>query len=655
MRTPLSVYVLYHTENKEGSRIYSELYSLLCRDVNNPFLDGLDIPVYFVTGNDEKIIKGDLSATKKKLFLVFIDINMFCSEKWASYIKELTNKVDDNTLVVGVKQYRHSFSINKKLGETQSIVVDINANKDHILMFEGNNWAYFTTQLYDLLIRFISNKEAKQSLSIFISHSKRDRANKGELMAKEVRDFLYSDTKLNSFFDVHDILDGYKFGDQITTKIGSCSLLILFTDTYSSREWCRKEALIAKDKHIPIVAVFMLDGNVDRVFPYIGNVPSTVFDGDWRKVINLLLRTMLDQSVEAVMLEEDCDENTEFLPYPPEAYNMSLLKDETRKLLYPEPPLGNEELDVLKHICEKMHRNIVFCTPMSHLTENINLGQKNIAISISESTDLPALGIGEELYKDLTIEITRHLLKANGKLIYGGDLRTKGYTELFKELSNQYGQLEKAETDVIYIQNYLSWPLFNNVTLEQKADYLNSRIKLVASDVGEYVQPHEISDYLPPSSLENRLKWASSLSKMRCQMVENSIARIVVGGKTKGFTGYMAGVVEECKIALESKQPVFIVGAFGGAAHMLSEVFEKKAYSKSLLDKANEYDNYKELYDWCEKNDRHINYEFFDSISITDLNNGLTEVENTVLFHSVDVIEIVSLILKGLNNINNNA
>ena len=73
-----------------------------------------------------------------------------------------------------------------------------------------------------------------------------------------------------------------------------------------------------KDKHIPIVAVFMLDGNVDRVFPYIGNVPSTVFDGDWRKVINLLLRTMLDQSVEAVMLEEDCDENTEFLPYPPE-------------------------------------------------------------------------------------------------------------------------------------------------------------------------------------------------------------------------------------------------------------------------------------------------------------------------------------------------
>lgn len=655
MKTPLSVYALYHAENKEGKRIYSELYSLLCRDVKNPFSDGLDIPVYFVTGDDKQIVKGNLSATNKKLFLVFIDINMFCSEKWASYIKELTDKADDNTLVVGVKQYRHSFSINKKLGETQSIVVDINADKDHILMFEGDNWARFTTQLFDLLIRFISDKEAKESLSVFISHSKRDQANKGELMAKEVRSFLYSDTKLNSFFDVHDILDGYKFGDQIKAKAGSCSLLILFTETYSSREWCRIEALIAKEKHIPIVAVFMLDGNVDRVFPYIGNIPSTTFDGDWRKVINLLLRTMLGQCIETAMLKEDCDENTEFLPYPPEAYNMSLLKGRTRKLLYPEPPLGNEELNVLKHICEKMNHNIVFCTPMSHLTENINLNQKNIAISISDSSDLPALGIGEELYKDLTIEITRHILKANGKLVYGGDLRAKGYTELFKELSNQYGQLEKAETDVDYIQNYLSWPLFNNVTLEQKADYLNSRIKLVSAEVGEYVQSHEVSDYLPPSSLENRLKWASSLTKMRNQMVETSVARIIVGGKTKGFTGYMAGIVEECKIALEGKQPVFIVGAFGGAAHILSEVFEKNADSKSLLNMANEYDNYKELYVWCEKNDRHINYEFFDGITIADLNNGLTEEENAVLFHSVDIIEIVSLILKGLNNTINNA
>ena len=71
------------------------------------------------------------------------------------------------------------------------------------------------------------------------------------------------------------------------------------------------------------------------------------------------------------------------------------------------------------------------------------------------------------------------VLKANGRLLYGGDLRNKGYTELFKDLSCQYGQREKAEVDVIYIKNYLSWPIFNEITLEQKANYLSSRIELL--------------------------------------------------------------------------------------------------------------------------------------------------------------------------------
>ena len=38
-------------------------------------------------------------------------------------------------------------------------------------------------------------------------------------------------------------------------------------------------------------------------------------------------------------------------------------------------------------------------------------------------------------------------------------------------------------------------------------------------------------------------------------------------------------------------------------------------------------------------------------IKISDLNNGLSEEENKTLFHSVDIMEIVSLVLKGLKNI----
>ena len=54
MKTPLSVHALFHTANIEGQKIYSELYKLLCRDIDNPFSDGLDIPVYYATGNRKK-------------------------------------------------------------------------------------------------------------------------------------------------------------------------------------------------------------------------------------------------------------------------------------------------------------------------------------------------------------------------------------------------------------------------------------------------------------------------------------------------------------------------------------------------------------------------------------------------------------------------
>lgn len=49
---PLSVYALFHSKNPEGQKIYTELYSLLCRDINNPFMDGLDIPVFYASGVD---------------------------------------------------------------------------------------------------------------------------------------------------------------------------------------------------------------------------------------------------------------------------------------------------------------------------------------------------------------------------------------------------------------------------------------------------------------------------------------------------------------------------------------------------------------------------------------------------------------------------
>lgn len=656
MKTPLSVHALFHKDNSEGQRIYKELYKLLCRDIDNPFSDGLDIPVYYATGDEDTQIKLANSNSIKRVILLFIDVNMFCSQVWREKITELSEQKDANTLIVGVKQYRHAFSINKKLGEIQSIVVDPN-DVEHILLFENDNWDIFTTQLFDLLIRFVKGNEDKRPITVFISHSKQGngapKSKDGENTAKAVRDFLYSDTKLNSFFDVHDILDGYKFGEQIKSHAGNCSLLILFTDSYSTREWCRIEAITAKENHVPIVAVFMMQGNVDRLFPYIGNIPSTVFDGDWRRVINLLLRTTLDQAVESALLSLEVNATTEYLPYPPEAFTMSLLKPETKKVLYPEPPLGNEELEVLGRIANTMSRDIIFCTPMSHAAEGFNLQERQIGISVAESADLENFGIGEEMFKDLIIELTRHVLKANGHLVYGGDLRKKGYTELFRDLARQYGQKEKAEADVQYISNYLHWPEYNNISREQEAEYLASRINLKKAPPGEAVPEDENDIYVPRYSIETNLKWATSLTQMRLESIGESDARIICGGKTIGFAGIMPGIAEEFMIAYNAKKPIYLIGGFGGCSHVIAKILEGKTYGKELLDTATTVDEYKQFYEWSNANNHKIDYSFFDKINIEELNNGLKPEDNLRLLHSVDIAEVVSLVLSGLKEIFN--
>ena len=364
-----------------------------------------------------------------------------------------------------------------------------------------------------------------------------------------------------------------------------------------------------------------------------------------------MLRTALDQCNESALLKEEEDDHTEYLPYPPEAFNLTTIKTTTTKLLYPEPPLGNEELRVLKGICNKINPDISFATPISHLIDNANFKEAKIGISVSDSPNLQELGIGKEMFKDLTIELSRHILKANGRMIYGGNLDKDGFTTLFRDLSYQYGQKEKADSNVEYFDNYLSWPLYNNVTTSVRAKFINSRINLIFATPGDKVHKSEYGDYIKPTTLELRLKYASSLTSMRKQMIESSVARIIVGGKVSGFSGYMAGVVEEFKLSVENSHPVFVVGGFGGAAQMIAQLLEGNVTSNCFLNNALEDPKYKELYEWCELNGEYIHYEVLDTFNFDILNNGLSEEENIRLLHSVDIIEIVSLILKGLKNI----
>jgi len=637
MIAPLSVYVLYHSDNKEGREIFERLYKLLCRDAGNPFFDGLDIPVYFSSGTDAKAINAiDFSRAENTVILLLIDQKMYISEAWRNVVKDIPNT--SNVWLCPISQYQYAFDFSGRTEYQQFISLKTYSVLD--------NWQEFKTRLFDYLIRSLS-ADPKKKLKIFISHSKRDKDNLGRVNAENLRDYLRKETKGDSFYDVNDIVDGFRFDKQIESAIKDSLLIVLFTNTYSSREWCRRELLTAKKYKIPAIAVFMVNGDIDRVFPYIGNIPSTIYNGDWRPVLNLLFRTALDQYHELLLLGKLSDAGTSVLPFSPEAFSLSIVDGAKKKVLYPEPPLGPEEIEILQAI----RSDTKFYTPMQYLAKDVDLKGKKVAISVSESDDFDSLGLSQAILKDLTVELSRHILIAKGRMVYGGDLRQEGYTELFKDLSYQYGQFEKTDSSHVYFDNYLSWPITTKLTEDIVADYAHNRVNLVkVAHAAECEGVVNLAEFLPPVGDSNLYLWGQSLSKMRATMETAISARIIVGGRTKGFKGKMAGLLEEFKIAKDNHHPIYLVGGFGGIAGMLCAAIRKEIPSQAFLEEACKHDYYESLLKYYASKGQPVDYSWIDSITEDDLNNGLKPDENIRLFSTTNIMEIVSLVLKGLSN-----
>lgn len=643
MKTPLSVHVIYNEKCKDGAKAYREIYKLLCRDSRDPFSDGLDIPVYPVVTSDTHPIQPlHTERSIKSFVLLLIDENMYRSDESRRNVAELIKKEQTGELVIyPVSLCKYAFEFDNDLQYKQFISLKTSSVLD--------NWDEFQTRLFDALIRYLVDK-GNNKIRIFISHSKKDMDNIGEVRAMELRDYLRSKTKLDSFFDVNDIIDGDRFDKQIEAGVDNALLLILFSSTYSSREWCRREALMAKEKSVPTVAVFLINKDVDRIYPYIGNMPSAYYADDWRPIVNLLLRTALDQYYEKELLFGISANNdtTQVLPYPPEAYSFSILDPDKQCVLYPEPPLGEEELTVL----EKIQPQTKFVTPMQYTTQHIDLHNINIAISISESDNLIELGLSKECIDDLMVEITRHLLISKAKMVYGGDLRQMGYTELFKDLAFQYGAFEKSRNDVMYFTDFVAWPLYTLIPEDTHDDYRHSRVDLKFVDPVEFPDI-DVSKFLCPDSTDNQYIWAENLTKMREEMEKITSCRIIAGGKTSGFKGKMAGVLEEFVIARRKGHPVYIVGGYGGCAQLLSEVCIGKKSADEFLRIASESSSYTALLDKYESLGNPVDYNEVKEYAQIEklLDNGLTLEENLILFQSVNIMEIVSLILKGLKNI----
>ncbi|MNU46044.1 TIR domain protein [compost metagenome] len=382
-KSPLSIYIIWHPDFKEGQEIAKFLYSSFCRDYNKPLNRSLGIPVYFRTEpNENGLIKEiDFEESEYNAIVPLINEHFTTDENYKTYIESLSDKcskIGSSSKIYPIAFTKGAYMFSNKLSKINFIRADKVENETCTSGRKSNLNAILHISLLHEFCRLLLNmKKASDEVDtldystapvkLFISHSKHDESKSDAL---KFRDYINSETQLKTFFDANDIAYGSNFGEEIKKAVTDSALVVFQSDSYSEREWCRIEVLTAKRVGCPVVIVNAIKNGEKRTFPYMGNYPSIRLNENFDEIIGLTLDQVLYNSFTRKLLGNITDlygiKVDSILSTYPELYSFIQLKErnlnsdsEFKLVIYPDPPLGTEEAGLLNELDDDFH----FLTP----------------------------------------------------------------------------------------------------------------------------------------------------------------------------------------------------------------------------------------------------------------------------------------------------
>lgn len=644
-KRPLEIKLIWDSAFEKGNDYAELIYQNFMRNEDIAIDYNLNIPVYFLTKPDPNLMKSSSIST---IYFVFVDDNMIINRKlWEPIFIELEKYVKQESYhLVPIKFSSYAFITFESFKLLNFYIEDDKTKFDKFLLAAAYS-------IYRIV--FNNSKTEKIDIPLFLSHAKRT---KGEDIAKNIIKYISnSKSPVKVFFDENDIHYGERFDIIIEDNLKKSALVVLHTDGYSSREFCRRELMLAKKYERPIVLVDYLEKGENRSFPYMGNTKTIRVE----KNINYfkLIFEILKESIRLEYFKQKNQSIVEFfhsdfsktrvIPYPPELLTMAFGDNTKEVIIYPNPILGNEEV----HILKTQNPNKSFLTPILYVTSTKNyremLNGHAISFSISESSDMS--DSKDKLYRsqEMLVNISRYLIASGSKLVYTGSIIYPKFNFLdilieqlktYKEWIEEKEGISKDSLEYLYLKKSS-----NNISKSQLASVasvanLKSIDPIVTSDIDE------INESL-------------SLTKIREQASQIVTASIFIGGKDQGYLGVMPGVLEEFLIAIKNKKSIFLLGAFGGIVSEIIKLIDQQPEQtiisndyqvKQKQEFFNEYNKYAVNNDLKSMDFSKI-AQLIRKIKISDLNNGLTNQENFELFRSDDPDLVSSLILKGLSKI----
>lgn len=387
MKYPLNIYIVWHPNSLISENIAKELYNSFCRDYQNPLSRGLGIPVYFRFKKlkNNKPVDLDFNNAEKNAVILLIDEEYFLDNSFKEYTTEIVKQINNDNRVYPISLFNKAYTIGCGLSNIQftngTLFLEEKLDLEKKEDLNKSIKKIKSEVLHDcarLLMDFHPIHEDKEKhrmgspVKLFLSHAKYD----GEVTTIKFKQFIEKNLKLDVFFDTVDIANGYDFAEQFKLEISNSALVVFHTDEYSNREWCRREVLIAKKHKSPIVVAHKIREGENRAFPYLGNMPTTVLNEEdeigFYKIVYLTLYQVLNNLYQYRLLSmyrklSQTKNVVKIITSPPELFNFVDIKEYQKEIgtrltiLYPDPPLGIEELSILNEVDPEVE----FITPIN--------------------------------------------------------------------------------------------------------------------------------------------------------------------------------------------------------------------------------------------------------------------------------------------------
>jgi len=362
----LVVYIIWHPDFAGGAGLAEILRGHFRRELYQNVAGGTGLSVIFRSEplpETGKPLPINFSESETTAVLILAESCMANDPKWGTYLRELSTQSE----IAGLGTHLFPIAIE---GEGLNLGLEEQALRwDQWIQDGSNNTANLHIRLISELtyefcrmlrhyLEHLKQPEKDEDdllnylkkVQIFLSHSKHDED--GERIARLIREQLHSGHGLSSFFDVHDIPAGLRFHQVLLKQLAQSAVVAIHTDSYSSREWCRREIIEAKRNSVPLVVANCISELDERGFPYMGNVPIVRMDPQQAERINIIIARLLDEVLKdflwrcRIQLVNTEQSAVQFVPRAPELISLAGLKFPDicqPTIVYPDPPLSSEE------------------------------------------------------------------------------------------------------------------------------------------------------------------------------------------------------------------------------------------------------------------------------------------------------------------------